>query len=230
MAPLGAHLAPADVPRQPPAQQRGERALPGVHHRRQVGAVRPADPGQHHGRGGDLQLVAGPAEPGRRLPGGQAEHRGDLRRGQVVAQREFEHLALAAAQLAQRLVDQVGQLGVLVLVRFGQWQAARRGAAAAGQPGAYLEPGQRVQPGPQSGRVLEPAHALLRGDQRVVHGVGGQVVGPGEEEGVVVQPLGVGVVQLGGSIALTPAQSFDELLIGGTIDGRPSRHGFPPRG
>ena len=101
VASLDADLAAADVAGQPPAQHRGQRSLPGVHHRRQVRAVRAADLGEHHGGGRVLKVVAGPAEPRGGLPGGHAEHRAGLAGAEVVPEGQLQHLAFLPAQLDQ---------------------------------------------------------------------------------------------------------------------------------
>nr|BFE82634.1 hypothetical protein GCM10020093_052350 [Planobispora longispora] len=217
----------------------GERPLPGVDHRRQVGAVRPADPGEHDRGGGVLQVGAGAVEPGRDLPGGQPEHRADLAGAQTVPQGQLQDLALLPAQLRQGLLHQGGQFalpGVVVALHDRQRRRALPALRAlpvlgsAGRPGHALEPDERVQPGPQVPGVAQLVRAPLRGDQGVVHGLRRAVPVGQQRAGVVVETFGVGVEEDRGRLGVGTPECLRESLVVGSADGRPYGHGlFLPR-
>jgi hypothetical protein len=155
--------------------------------------------------------------------GADAQGSGQLRPGQLVPQREVQHLALARVEPGGGVADErLDLLGVhrpdevdgVVLHVAGLFQRCRP-VAAPQEPDA-LVPRDGVQPGAQPLGVAELVRAVGGDQQRVVDGVRRRVAVAEHPGAVVVEPHRVPVV--GGS------EPF-RLPVAERLDDRPVLHG-----
>ncbi len=211
-----------DVPDQFPAQGRAQdqAAVPG-----EVGHARTAaglDDGE--GRAGALDLAGGRGEQFARDGGFPAEDGGDLVRGQVVTDGEFEGLALLRGGAGRLRPGQQGQFAAPLFPDLrGDGRLGGRvcGSGSAGRVGgltfllglgqlAQARPaGQGVQPGPAVGGLRGPLAAPLGQGQDVAQGGGGRVVVAQHRQTVGEQSVQVRLV--------APRRPLGEGARGGTI-------------
>ena len=79
-------------------------------------------------------------------------------------------------------------------------------------PAVQLRPGDRIEPRPQAVRIAELLDAFDGDQERVVHDVGGVGL-VGTAARVVMQHVGVAVVQLGDRITIPEPHPCDDLPV-----------------
>ena len=212
-----AQHAPVDVPGESLAGQLTELAL-AIAQGDELGAGGSATD-QHHTQPA-CQPAAKALHGDRHVPLGDLQRRRHLCSRQSVAQVQVEHFTVVVAEPICRRGDQLSQLGDLcrpcrgevAAHRFPRVVVPRAQVQATGTqpPTRHFGAHDRVDPWPELGVVAELRQALHGHEEHVVRDVAGVGAAAGEEAGVVVELVGVPVVQRGDGSFVTGEGACDQ--------------------
>ena len=198
---LRADLAAVDVAGHPLAQDRRELAVPVAQERVELLAVLPADAGDEQGAEGPLHLVAHAAEHHVGVVERGAHGVGQVLALEPLAEVEVEEGLVPAVQAGGGRPDELAELlgpDPTVEVGVGGHHLVDRVGEVDLVPGLEAAqrrvPADRVQPRPQPIRVPELVQVPGRGQEGVVEGVGRLVAVVEDPVAVVVELVGVAVV------------------------------------